>query len=1565
MLGLTVPASKVYDGTTSAAVGGSATLQVSEVFASGTSLDGKPYTGQTVSLTGTPVGAYNSKDVGTAANVTFSGLSLTGSDAGNYTLTMQTPASATVTKKTLTMSGLSASAKVYDATTSAVVTGTPVLAASEAAGTGATSDGIPYTGDTVNITGTALGTYNSKDVLTAATVTFSGLTLGGTHAGNYTLTMQTPVAATITTKALTVTGLSSSASKVYDGTINAVVSGTPALLAPEAIGAGTTSDGKAYLGDAVTLSGTAFGTYNSKHVTLATTVTFGGMSLINTQASNYSLTSPTTPSTITAKPVTVTAITNVKVYDRTTAAAAIPSASGVVSGDTASFIETYSDKNYGLNNKTLTPSGIVTDGNGGTNYTYTFNSFSTGTITKYPVTVDAITNTKMYDGTTTAAATPNNSGVIVGDTASFIEAYSDKNIGSGNKTLIPSGIVSDGNSGLNYSYTFNNFTTGTITVKPVTVTAATNTKVYDGTTTAAAIPNHTGIGTGDTANFIEAYLDPNVGSSNKTLVPTGDVTDGNGGLNYSYTFNTISTGTITKADPTVTAFGGSFLFTGTSHAGSGTAVGVLLETLSPAVTLSYEGTGSTVYGPIATPPTNVGTYAVTASFAGNANYNAKDSAPADLTIDSKYIPTVTVDCGLNTVVYGNNLACTVTVTSPIDSTDTATGTVAWTTGGAGSFNATTPCTLSSTVSGIATCSAIYTPSAVGTGTHTLTAAYGGDVNFSNASGSKNVTVSKANASITWPTASAITYGQTLADSTLSGGSASPTGAFAFTTPSTAPNAGTASQSVTFTPVDPNYNITTGLISVTVAQASSTVTVTCPASATYTGLALTPCTASYSGAGGLSGSLTPTYLNNTIVGTATANASYAGDVNHTSSSDSKTFAILKASSTVTVICPVSVTYTGLPLTPCTASYSGVGGLSGTLTPTYSANTNVGTVTANAVYAGDANHNGSSDSANFDITQATPILSVTNPVVVYTGSAQAAIVTGSVAGTVSNVKYDGSSSAPTAIGVYTVTANFASGNTNYKDLTDGAAGTFEISAKLPQTITFGALAGKTIGAPDFSVTATASSSLAVDFSTLTTSVCTVTANGDTVHLVAIGTCTITAHQGGNGTYDAAPDVSQSFAVTNVPISLPSPWVGGVSISSDKNIVSVGRPHIGSEIASYDGFSAGAHTAYVPMLFKNAFGGSYDSALYIQNVDSALATISIAYYDSTGALTCTTPDTIAPLASKGYWLPGLPVSCLPDGWVGGAVITSDKNIVSNGRPHIGAEVMTYNSFSSGSLTSYLPMLFRGAFGGTYNAAFYVQNVGSSQAIVAIEYYDSAGDLTCSSVDTVAPLASKGYWLPSTCVPAGWVGGVVITSDQPIVTVGRPHVGTQITTYNGFSAGSGYSSLPMLFKNAYGGSYDAAFYVQNLNPSTTANLNIKYYDLAGTLTCTVTTETIAPLASNGYWLPGLSAACLPDGWIGGAVVTSNVDIVAIGRPHIGAQATTYNGFTAGSLSTSLPMLFKDAFGGSYDSAFYVQNTESTAATVITKFYDSTGALTCTRNDTLVPFSTLSLWLPSLTCVP
>jgi len=76
-----------------------------------------------------------------------------------------------------------------------------------------------------------------------------------------------------------------------------------------------------------------------------------------------------------------------------------------------------------------------------------------------------------------------------------------------------------------------------------------------------------------------------------------------------------------------------------------------------------------------------------------------------------------------------------------------------------------------------------------------------------------------------PTASAITYGQTLARATLSGGSATPSGGlFAFTSPSFVPPSGVTAYSVTYTPLDTNdYTAASTTVNVTVNPAITTET----------------------------------------------------------------------------------------------------------------------------------------------------------------------------------------------------------------------------------------------------------------------------------------------------------------------------------------------------------------------------------------------------------------------------------------------------------------------------------------------------------------------------------------------------------------------------------------------------------------------------------------------------------------------------------------------------------------------------------------------------------------------
>ena len=96
--------------------------------------------------------------------------------------------------------------------------------------------------------------------------------------------------------------------------------------------------------------------------------------------------------------------------------------------------------------------------------------------------------------------------------------------------------------------------------------------------------------------------------------------------------------------------------------------------------------------------------------------------------------------------------------------------------------------------------------------------------------------------------------------------------------------------------------------------------------------------------------------------------------------------------------------------------------------------------------------------------------------------------------------------------------------------------------PQTITFGALGSVTFGVAPFSVSATASSGLAVTFGSTTTGVCTV--SGNTVTIIAAGTCSITANQPGSTTYSAAPAVTNSFTVNLAAQTITFGAVGNVA-------------------------------------------------------------------------------------------------------------------------------------------------------------------------------------------------------------------------------------------------------------------------------------------------------------------------------------------------------------------------------------------------------------------------------------
>ncbi len=150
----------------------------------------------------------------------------------------------------------------------------------------------------------------------------------------------------------------------------------------------------------------------------------------------------------------------------------------------------------------ITPSGLYSTDNRG--YDITFTS-GTLTINQAPLTVTATTNTKTYDGTASALATPTiTSGTLfTGDTAVLTESYDNKNVGTG-KTLAPTAVISDGNSGNNYAITYVN-STGAINKAALTVTANNAVKT-SGQPTPAFTASYSGLATGDSSASLTGSL---------------------------------------------------------------------------------------------------------------------------------------------------------------------------------------------------------------------------------------------------------------------------------------------------------------------------------------------------------------------------------------------------------------------------------------------------------------------------------------------------------------------------------------------------------------------------------------------------------------------------------------------------------------------------------------------------------------------------------------------------------------------------------------------------------------------------------------------------------------------------------------------------------------------------------------------------------------------------------------------------------------------------------------------------------------------------------------------------
>ena len=233
--------------------------------------------GDNVNLSTTSaIATFADKIVENTKIVTVAGLSISGDDHLNYSLTQPTT-TASITTKTITVTGITATNKVYDASTSA----TGLLIKNSAALMGVES------GDNVSLDhNSATATFADKTVGASKVITISGIAIGSTDAGNYSLTQPTTTAS-ITTKTLTVTGITAN-NKVYNGTTVAPLDTTSAALV------GVENNDVA----SINISSIT-GTFADANVNTGITVAIAGITATGTDASNYTVTQPSSSADIT------------------------------------------------------------------------------------------------------------------------------------------------------------------------------------------------------------------------------------------------------------------------------------------------------------------------------------------------------------------------------------------------------------------------------------------------------------------------------------------------------------------------------------------------------------------------------------------------------------------------------------------------------------------------------------------------------------------------------------------------------------------------------------------------------------------------------------------------------------------------------------------------------------------------------------------------------------------------------------------------------------------------------------------------------------------------------------------------------------------------------------------------------------------------------------------------------------------------------------------------------------------------------------------------------------------
>jgi len=397
----------------------------------------------------------------------------------------------------------------------------------------------------------------------------------------------------------------------------------------------------------------------------------------------------------------------------------------------------------------------------------------------------------------------------------------------------------------------------------------------------------------------------------------------------------------------------------------------------------------------------------------------------------------------------------------------------------------------------------------------------------------------------------------------------------------------------------------------------------------------------------------------------------------------------------------------------------------------------------------------------------------------------------------------------------------------------------------------------------------------------------------------------------------NAATSIFVGNVSELSPG-FTGSGVLSSDQPLVAtlVQLPAAASSVKNRplsNGFSAGSPKVLIATVLKNQF--STTSKFSVQNTDTTGVDLSVKFF-AVGATTPTHTETVTNLPQNAakYFDAGT-IAALGASFNGSAVVDVVKTGTTTPGSAVGSvmELSTtgnnasaFEGVPSGSTTVYMASAICNFFNPVSNSAYAIQNTSTSTAANVVVNFSNGTTQTA----TIAPGGKASIFGCQNSSSTPFNGSAKITSNVPVIAIGKISGGGVSTAFVGSAAGADRVALPYVrwsetrYSTNQRDRQRTNLTIQNIGaPLAAGAVVVKYYDKAGTLVGSHSLGAIATdaKANSNAFNAGAAASefgYYTDGTTGGSAIVegpAGSQLVVVARvasfPATGLVGEDYSG--------------------------------------------------------------------------